>query len=171
MMNAEEFKQRFMPYHRMLYRVAFGLTGNQQDAEDLLQDTFMRMWQKREQLTSALVNEAYLIIMMRNLYMDRARVKTLDTSIPLESVNLPSDQNRPDDKAERRNEAFLMKELIEHLPQKEKDIIRMYLLEELSYEEMEASTGMKQGNLRQIVLRTRNKLKEQFTKIAQSWKN
>ncbi|MEE1287162.1 MAG: sigma-70 family RNA polymerase sigma factor, partial [Bacteroidaceae bacterium] len=61
--------------------------------------------------------------------------------------------------------------LIEHLPQKEKDIIRMYLLEELSYEEMEASTGMKQGNLRQIVLRTRNKLKEQFTKIAQSWKN
>ena len=171
MMYAEEFKQRFMPYHRMLYRVAFSLTGNVLDAEDLLQDTFMRMWQKREQLTSALVNEAYLIIMMRNLYMDRARVKTLDTSIPLESVNLPSDQNRPDDKAERRNEAFLMKELIEHLPQKEKDIIRMYLLEELSYEEMEASTGMKQGNLRQIVSRTRNKLKEQFTKIAQSWKN
>ena len=171
MMNAEEFKQRFMPYHRMLYRVAFSLTGNVLDAEDLLQDTFMRMWQKREQLTSALVNEAYLIIMMRNLYMDRARVKTLDTSIPMESVNLPSDQNRPDDKAERQNEAFLMKELIEHLPQKEKDIIRMYLLEELSYEEMEACTGMKQGNLRQIVLRTRNKLKEQFTKIAQSWKN
>ncbi len=171
MMNAEEFKQRFMPYHRMLYRVAFSLTGNVLDAEDLLQDTFMRMWQKREQLTSALVNEAYLIIMMRNLYMDRARVKTLDTSIPLESVCMASDPNRPDDKAERQNEAFLMKELIEHLPQKEKDIIRMYLLEELSYEEMEASTGMKQGNLRQIVLRTRNKLKEQFTKIAQSWKN
>lgn len=170
-MNAEEFKQRFMPYHRMLYRVAFGLTGNQQDAEDLLQDTFMRMWQKREQLTSEHVNEAYLIIMMRNLNLDRSRVKTLDTSIPLDSISLPSDQNRPDDKAERRNEAFLMKELIEHLPQKEKDIIRMYLLEELSYEEMEACTGMKQGNLRQIVLRTRNKLKEQFTKIAQSWKN
>ena len=171
MMNAEEFKQRFMPYHRMLYRVAFSLTGNVLDAEDLLQDTFMRMWQKREQLTSALVNEAYLIIMMRNLYMDRARVKTLDTSIPLESVCMASDPNRPDDKAERQNEAFLMKELIEHLPQKEKDIIRMYLLEELSYEEMEACTGMKQGNLRQIVSRTRNKLKEQFTKIAQSWKN
>ena len=171
MMNAEEFKQRFMPYHRMLYRVAFSLTGNVLDAEDLLQDTFMRMWQKREQLTSALVNEAYLIIMMRNLHLDRLRVKTLDTSIPLESVCMASDPNRPDDKAERRNEAFLMKELIEHLPQKEKDIIRMYLLEELSYEEMEACTGMKQGNLRQIVMRTRNKLKEQFTKIAQSWKN
>ena len=170
-MSPQEFKERFMPYHRMLYRVAFGFTGNVQDAEDLLQDTFMRMWQKRELLTSEHVNEAYLIIMMRNLHLDRLRMKTPDTSIPLESVCMPSDQNRPDDKAERRNEAFLMKELIEHLPQKEKDIIRMYLLEELSYEEMEACTGMKQGNLRQIVLRTRNKLKEQFTKIAQSWKN
>ena len=170
-MNAEEFKERFMPYHRMLYRVAFSLTGNVQDAEDLLQDTFMRMWQKREQLTYDHVNEAYLIIMMRNLYLDRSRVKTLDTSIPLESLSVPSDQNRPDNKAERRNEAFLMKELIEHLPQTERNIITMYLLEELSYEEMEACTGMKQGNLRQIVLRTRNKLKDQFKKIAQIWMN
>ena len=171
MMNAEEFKQRFMPYHRMLYRVAFGLTGNQQDAEDLLQETFMRMWQKRELLTSEHVNEAYLIIMMRNLHLDRLRVKTPDTSIPLDSVCMPSDQNRPDDRAERRNEAFLMKKLIEHLPQTERNIITMYLLEELSYEEMEACTGMKQGNLRQIVLRTRNKLKDQFKKIAQIWMN
>ena len=171
MMNAEEFKQRFMPYHRMLYRVAFGLTGNVLDAEDLLQDTFMRMWQKRELLTSEHVNEAYLIIMMRNLHLDRLRVKTPDTSIPLDSVCMPSDQNRPDDRAERRNEAFLMKKLIEHLPQTERNIITMYLLEELSYEEMEACTGMKQGNLRQIVLRTRNKLKDQFKKIAQIWMN
>ena len=170
-MNAEEFKQRFMPYHRMLYRVAFGLTGNVLDAEDLLQDTFMRMWQKRELLTSEHVNEAYLIIMMRNLHLDRLRVKTPDTSIPLDSVCMPSDQNRPDDRAERRNEAFLMKKLIEHLPQTERNIITMYLLEELSYEEMEACTGMKQGNLRQIVLRTRNKLKDQFKKIAQIWMN
>ena len=99
MMNAEEFKQRFMPYHRMLYRVAFGLTGNQQDAEDLLQDTFMQMWQKQELLTSEHVNEAYLIIMMRNLHLDMLRVKTPDTSIPLDSISLPSEQNRPDDKA------------------------------------------------------------------------
>lgn len=34
-MDAAEFKQQFLPYHRKLYRVAFRLTGNPQDAEDI----------------------------------------------------------------------------------------------------------------------------------------
>ena len=65
--------------------------------------------------------------------------------------------------------AFLMKSLIERLPQKERDVMTMYVIEELSYEEIESATGLKQNNLRQIVMRTREKLKEQFTKTAQSW--
>ena len=73
--------------------------------------------------------------------------------------------------AERRDEAFLMKDLIERLPQREHDIITMYLLDELSYSEIEDATGLKQGNIRQIVMRTRQKLKEQFNKLAKTWMN
>ena len=72
-MNAQEFKQRFMPYHRMLYRVAYRLTGNVQDAEDLLQDTFVRLWQKREVITEEVLTEAYLVIVMKNLHRDKMR--------------------------------------------------------------------------------------------------
>lgn len=168
-MSPQEFKERFMPYHRMLYRVAFGFTGNVQDAEDLLQDTFMRMWQKRDLLKYETTNEAYLIIMMKNIHLDKVRQKAPDTSAPLEDCNEPTEHGRPDTKAERRDEAFLMKSLIERLPQKERDVMTMYVIEELSYEEIESATGLKQNNLRQIVMRTREKLKEQFTKIAQSW--
>ena len=70
----------------------------------------------------------------------------------------PPDDNRPDEKAEREDEAFIMKDLICHLPQRERRIMTMYLLEEQSYDEIEASTGLKQGNIRQIVMRTRQKL-------------
>ena len=47
-MTAQEFKQRFMPHYRLLYRVAYHLTANAQDAEDLLQDMYLKLWQKRD---------------------------------------------------------------------------------------------------------------------------
>lgn len=170
-MNQQEFKQQFIPYHRMLFRVAFNLTGNTQDAEDLLQDTYLRIWQKRELLAQNGVNEAYLIIMMRHLHLDKIRQKTLDTSQQLKYANELSENDTPESRTEREDEAFLMKDLIAHLPPRERDIMTMYLLEELSYEEMETSTGIRQGNLRQIVTRTRKRLKEQFLKIARTWKD
>lgn len=114
-------------------------------------------------------NEAYLIIMMRNIYLDRMRQKLPDSASELEKGNEPKEEDTPESHAERENEAFLMKNLIDHLQPKERDIITKYLIEELSYEEMEITTGIRQGNLRQIVLRTRKKLKEQFIKIARTW--
>ena len=105
-MSPQEFKERFMPYYKMLYRVAFCLTNNVQDAEDLLQDTFLHMWQKRDLLSSNMVNEAYLIIMLRNLYLSKTRQKTIDDSTPLETIHVQSDTNRPDSMTEIRNEAF-----------------------------------------------------------------
>ena len=170
-MDAQEFKKRFMPYHRMLYRVAYRLTGNVQEAEDLLQDTYMRLWQKREQIVEETLTEAYLIIIMKNLYRDKMRLKSIDTSADLTERIEPPDDNRPDEKAEREDEAFIVKDLIDHLPQRERNIMTMYLLEEQSYDEIEASTGLKQGNIRQIVMRTRQKLKEQFNKLARTWMN
>ena len=95
-MDTQEFKKRFMPYHRMLYRVAYRLTGNVQDAEDLLQDTYMRLWQKREQIVEETLTEAYLIIIMKNLYRDKMRLKSIDTSADLtERIEPPDDKPLP----------------------------------------------------------------------------
>ena len=63
-MDAQEFKQRFMPHYKLLYRVAYHLTGNAQDAEDLLQDMYLKLWQKREDLKEETDTQAYLVTMM-----------------------------------------------------------------------------------------------------------
>ena len=83
----------------------------------------------------------------------------------------PLDDNRHDDRTERADEAFLMKGLIDRLPQRERDIMTMFLLDEYSYDEIGKTTGLQQGNIRQIVMRTRHKLKEQFKAITKKWMN
>ena len=53
-MDTAEFKQQFLPYHRKLYRVAFRLTGNPQDAEDMVQEAYLKLWNKRDELADVL---------------------------------------------------------------------------------------------------------------------
>ena len=170
-MNAQEFKQRFMPYHRLLYRVAFHLTGNVQDAEDLLQDTYLKLWQKRDDLREEAVTQAYLVTLMRNLLRDQRRLKTIDTSAELKDELSPPDERNLDHQIDAKDEASQMEGLISQLPERDERIIRMHLVEERSYEEIEQDTGLSQGNIRIIVMRTKQKLKEQFTKLTKTWTN
>lgn len=170
-MNAQEFKQRFMPYHRLLYRVAFHLTGNVQDAEDLLQDTYLKLWQKRDDLREEAVTQAYLVTLMRNLLRDQQRLKRIDSSAELRNELSPPDERNLDHQIDAKDEASQMEGLINQLPERDGKIIRMHLVEERSYEEIEKKTGLSQGNIRIIVMRTRQKLKQQFIKLTKTWTN
>ena len=170
-MDAREFKQRFLPHHRLLYRVAYHLTGNAQDAEDLLQDTYMKLWQKRDALRDEGVNEAYLATLMRNLFRDQRRLKRIDTSAELDADAEPPDERSLSRIMEVTDEALQMTELMDKLPEREGKVIRMHIVEERSYEEIERDTGLSQGNIRIIVMRAKQKLKQQFQKLTKTWTN
>ena len=168
-MNAQEFKQRYMPHYRLLYRVAYHLTANAQDAEDLLQDLYLKLWQKRDSLTDEAMKESYLVAMMRNLFLDQRRLKRLDTSAELKEENSPPDERSLDSQIDSKDELKQMEGLISELPDRDAKIIQMHLMKERSYEEIEQDTGLSQGNIRIIVMRTKKKLKQQFQNITKTW--
>ena len=169
-MDAREFKQRFMPHHRLLYRVAYQLKGNVQDAEDLLQDMYLKLWQKRDELKDEAVTEAYLVTMMRHLYLDQRRLRRVETSEDLDDW-APPDEQSLEHRIDCRDEAQQMEGFIGELPEREGKIARMHLMEDRSYEEIERDTGLTQGNIRIIIMRTRQKLKQQFLKLTKTWTN
>ena len=170
-MDAREFKQRFLPHHRLLYRVAYQLTGNAQDAEDLLQDLYLKLWQKRDDLPDEAMKEAYLVTMIRHLFIDQRRQKRLDDSAELKNEEGPPDERSLDQQIDSKDEARQMEGLINELPERDGRIIRMHLVEDRSYEEIEQDTGLSQGNIRIIVMRTKKKLKQQFQNITKTWTN
>lgn len=170
-MDAQEFKQRLMPYHRLLYRVAYRLTGNAQDAEDLLQDTYLRLWQKRDDLPEEAMTEAYLVTLMRNLFRDQKRLKRIDTSEDIDDHAEPPDERSLSRQVEATDEAQQMTQLLDGLPERDGKVLRMHIVEDRSYEEIERDTGLSQGNIRLIVMRARQKLKQQFQKLTKTWTN
>ena len=170
-MNAQEFKQRFMPHYKLLYRVAYQLTGNAQDAEDLLQDLYLKLWQKRDDLPDEAMKEAYLVTMIRHLFLDQRRLKHVDASAELKEEASPPDERSLDHQIDSRDEVRQMEGLIQQLPERDAKIIQMHLMEDRSYEEIEQDTGLSQGNIRIIVMRTKKKLKQQVNNITKTWTN
>lgn len=170
-MDAREFKQRFMPFHRRLYRVGYHLTGNAQDAEDLLQDTYLKLWQKRDDLREEAMTEAYLVTLMQNLFRDQRRLKRIDTSEDIKDHADPPDERSLFETLEAKDEAQQMEVLMDGLPKRDSSILRMHLMEEQSYEEIQRDTGLSQGNIRIIMMRTRIKLKKQFEELTKIWTN
>ena len=170
-MDAREFKQRFMPHYRLLYRVAYRLTGNAQDAEDLLQDTYLKLWLKRDDLTEKAETQAYLVTLMRNLFLDQRRRKQIDTSADIDHHAEPPDEQSLDRQIDTRDEAETMEQLIQQLPERDGNIVQMHLVEGRTYDEIEQDTGLSQGNIRIIVMRARQKLKQQFQKLTTIWTN
>ena len=64
-MDAESFKNEFLPYHRKLYSVAYRLLENAVDAEDLVQEAYLKLWDKREGLTVISNPEAFSVTLVR----------------------------------------------------------------------------------------------------------
>lgn len=159
-MNAEEFKRQFLPYNKVLYRVAFHLTGNAQDAEDLLQDLFLRLWTKRNELQPPKNLEAYLVTMIRNLFYDQHRLKKNELTIPLSQIADPPDVDDLSRKVEINEEATKVKGIIENLPEKEQKVVRLHIIEDRTYEEIEHDTGLSNANIRKLMSRAKERIRQ-----------
>ena len=69
-MDAESFKKEFLPYHRKLYCIAYRLLENAADAEDLVQEAYLKLWDKREGLAIISNPEAFSVTLVKNMCFD-----------------------------------------------------------------------------------------------------
>ena len=65
-MTHQEFKARFLPCHKKMYYIAFRYLGNEYDAEDMVQNTYLKLWEKRESLENIENNEDYAITTLKS---------------------------------------------------------------------------------------------------------
>lgn len=166
-MDAETFKKVFLPYHQKLYRIAYRIVQDVANAEDIVQDTFVKLWNKKDDMANVENTEAFAIIILRNTCLDYLRKTkneyqtTYDTEIP-ETISLAR-------QLEVRDEARRVKDLINRLPDQHRQVMMMKHWDGYSDEEIEQATGLSPGNIRVILSRARKTIREQFIKTEQQW--
>ena len=79
-MTHQEFKARFLPCHKKMYYIAFRYLGNEYDAEDMVQNTYLKLWEKREEYDTIPNLEIFLYVLVRNRCFDylKSRKDTVD---------------------------------------------------------------------------------------------
>lgn len=164
-MNVTQFKERLLPLSRLLYAAAWRLTGNDADAEDLVQETYLKLWTKLDKIGNTENLAAYTTATMRNIHIDSTRRQHLQT------IGKAADELaiRSDDDVGRSTEAHDSQAkiigLIAQLPDSMRTVITMKDIDGMTMEEIAQHTGMSQVNVRVTLSRARMKIREQYLKM------
>ncbi|MGE0015928.1 MAG: RNA polymerase sigma factor [Bacteroides sp.] len=166
-MELNQFKITVVPLRGKLLNYARKLTDDSSDAEDVVQEVMLKLWNIRQKLEEYNSIEALAVRITHNLCMDMWRSKRTD-QISLDQVPVVSQIVNPERVLEGNDEIRLMREIISSLPTLQQTIIRMKDIEEYETEEIAQITGCSSESIRSNLSRARKKVRDIYLKIKMS---
>lgn len=160
-MDAETFKQVFLPHHQKLYRIAFRIVQNQVYAEDIVQETYIKLWEKSKDLDDINNAEAFSIIVLRNNCLDFLRRSKDGITQELIPDSTTSDVSMIES-IEIKDKASIVKSIINQLPEQQKQILQFKDCDGYTHEEIEMITGLNAVNIRVILSRARKSVRDSY---------
>ena len=154
-MTDARFHTVWIPLQERFYRVAFYLLEDRADALDAVQDLYVKLWKMRDSLDLVRDPAAYGALLMRNLCIDRIRRLTPSETL---SDDLPG-KDPPDEEMIRKESLGHLLRSMETLPDSQRKLLTLHVLQGKSYDEMAAETGLSPLNIRVQVSLARKKLK------------
>ncbi|GAA3687813.1 hypothetical protein GCM10022238_00790 [Gordonia hankookensis] len=147
-----------------VYRLAYRLSGNQHDAEDLTQETFIRVFRSLSNYRPGTF-EGWLHRITTNLFLDmvRRRSKIRMEALPDEYDRVPSDTPDPEQIFHDANLDPDLQEALDALPPDFRAAVVLCDIEGLSYEEISATLGVKLGTVRSRIHRGRQTIRDHLT--------
>jgi RNA polymerase sigma-70 factor (ECF subfamily) len=162
-MTVETFKIEVLPLKNKLYRFARRLVTNYAEAEDIVQEVFLRLWSKKDQLHEIRNLEALAVTMTKNLCLDRLKSKS-NKNYELKDYHEQSTVTTPYTMMEISDSYKQVNKFIDELPVQQKMIIQLRDVEGYEYEEIAEMTGMNPNAIRVNLSRARKKIKELMEK-------
>ena len=147
-----------------LYRFALAFTRRTDEAEDVVQEVGVKLWERRNELEALRSVEAYAMSAVRNRCLDYAR-SSHNRSDELTETHDAAHEQTPYKKTEQADMAAFVRQLTDRLPEQQQSVIRLRDIEGYELEEIAEILGMNDGAVRTSLSRARQKIREELLKI------
>jgi RNA polymerase sigma-70 factor (ECF subfamily) len=165
MERGERFEELVGRHARFMFQVAFGLLRNRQDAEDAVQEAFLKLyrgeaWLRMENERSFLARTVWRVALD---HLPRAADRMSDVS----EMQLAANGGSPEQSAVDEDERSLLRRLIDGLPEELRQPLVLSSVEEMTSREVAEAIGIPEGTVRTRVMRARTELRRRFVAMKE----
>lgn len=165
-MNIISFRHDVLPLKDLLYRLALRITLNHEEAQDIVQDTMMKVWSKRDELESIESIEAYCMTICRNLSLDKMKAKSKQNeSLDQIHTETPDLGVNPYEQMMQKDRIDLVRRMINSLPEKQKSCMQLRDFEGKSYKEIASILNISEDQVKVNIYRARQAIKQKYQQI------
>ncbi len=160
-MDLQEFQSRVYPLRNKLFRFAKRILDHHEEAEDMVQEAFIRLWNRRDRLGEYRSIEALAMVTVKNLCLDRIKAKRY----PVENMENHRQflENMPAETRSDHSDLIMgIHQAIRLLPEQQQMIMHLRDIEGYEFEEMSEILEMNENAIRVALSRARKRVREQL---------
>lgn len=165
-MKEISFRNDVLPLKDQLFRLALRITLNSAEAEDVVQETMIKVWNRRDEWHRIDSIEAFCLTVCRNLALDKnkktaAQGRGTDGTPGAEPAD-DSTASNPERRAMLADSVSLVRRLIDSLPEAQRSVMQLRDIEGKSYKEIAAVLGISEDRVKVTLFRARQAIRQRF---------
>ena len=163
-MKKISFRNDVLPLKNELFRLALRITLNHAEAEDVVQETLIKVWNRRDRWDEIESIEAFCLTICRNIAVDKMR-KMENQNQSLEQGHDAPDRSyfsNPEEQAMQQDRIQLVRRLIDNLPEKQRSVMQLRDFEGKSYKEIAQIMAISEEQVKVNIFRARQTIKQKF---------
>lgn len=165
-MKKVSFRNDILPMKNSLYRLALRITCNNAEAEDVVQDTLIKVWNRRERWDEIESMEAFCMTICRNLALDKIKkMGNQHDSLDDNQQDRPSALNNPYEEMNQKDRIQLVRRIVDELPEKQRICIQLRDFEGKSYKEVAEIMQISEDQVKINIFRGRQTIKQRFKEL------
>lgn len=163
-MKLEAFKKQIVPLRDKLHNIAVKLLNDSEDAEDIVQETFLKLWSMRDKLDEYNSVEALAVQIAKNKALDHIKARKTER-FGEDNKLIASLERGPEKELEQLDAVEKIRSIVRSLPSLQQEIIRMKDIEGYEIAEIAEITGTQAEAVRVNLSRARKKVRDKFMEL------